>query len=332
MSEQKRRRPTHDTQHTNTPTYTPHTSSPPYSCEHSSPATVTLPEKQEVKEKPKEALLEMYSWLSSNVIQTIGDNINHGINNAVTALENFDEEFNNENAQNGVDEEEEEREDIEIYKKLLEESQMQIVELSKQYRVTLFEKDAELLFWKNKMTKTKRRCETDEITTLDSNTLEEKEGTGGEGEGEEEEEEEKEFKEKISQAITSAEFVALQTTLREMEEKMKSLLREKNEFVVKLRQYPELLNELGELKAQLRNQNENESKKSDEIDDLVQEYSKLAAESEKQKSSDSLRIKELELENEIMTTKLQALEHSIAELADRANPLPGRLFSFNFTL
>jgi hypothetical protein len=235
----------------------------------------------------------MYSWLSSNVIQTIGDNINHGINNAVTALENFDDEFNQSERNS---EYEDEQNDIEVYKKLLEESQMQIVELSKQFRVALYEKDAELMIWKKK-------CETE--TTLDS--------LGDE------------MKESITQAVTSAEFEALKSTLQDMEEKMRILLRDKNDSSVKLRQYPELLNELAELRSNLKNQSDNEAKKSDEIDDLVQEYSKLAAESEKQKSSDSFRIKELELENEIMITKLQALEHSIAELADRStsNSLPG---------
>lgn len=230
----------------------------------------------------------MYSWISSNVIQTIGENINHGINNAVTVLENFDDEFNNHNQE---EEEEQEQREIEIYKKLLEDAQMQHVELSKQFRVALSEKDAELMIWK-------KRCNVDDPNS-------------------------NEFKETISNAILSAELEALKSTLQDVEERMRTLLREKNEAAIKLSQYPELLDELSKLRSTIEAKTENEAKKADEIDDLVQEYSKLAAESEKQKSTDALRLKELELENEVLSTKLQALEHSITELADRSNSLPG---------
>ena len=99
---------------------------------------------------------------------------------------------------------------------------------------------------------------------------------------------------------------------------MKRILHEKNELLVNSQKYPELKSELKELRSKISLRNENEMKKTEEIDNLVQEYSKLAADSEKQKSTDSLRIRELELENEVMRTRLQALEHSITELADRS--------------
>jgi DNA repair exonuclease SbcCD ATPase subunit len=244
----------------------------------------------------------MYSWLSSNVIQTIGDNINHGINNAVTALENFDDEYNN---QNTAEEEEDRLEEAELYKKLLEEAQMQHVELSKQFQIALYEKDAELLIWKKKF--------GDE---------DQKEG-GGRGAVTSSSSPDREMEENKTNILLTAEINALKSILSELEDKTRLLLREKNEMTVKLHQFPELLHELTELKKSLQARNENEAKKSDEIDDLVQEYSKLAADSEKQKSSDSLHLKELERENEILTIKLQALEQTITELADRSTSLPG---------
>jgi hypothetical protein len=243
----------------------------------------------------------MYSWLSSNVIQSIGDNINHGINNAVTALESFDGEFN----QNTEDEDQ--LEEVEIYKKLLEEAQMQQVEISKQFRLALYEKDAELQLWKKKH---------EGLTSSSSSSL-------LSTEKEEEVDESEKMKKHTDSLLIIAENEALKSILNDLEEKTRQLLREKNETTVKLHQFPELLHELHELKTSLQVRTENEAKKSDEIDDLVQEYSKLAADSEKQKSSDTFRLKEYEHENEVLRTKLQALEDTITELADRSTSLPG---------
>jgi hypothetical protein len=112
-----------------------------------------------------------------------------------------------------------------------------------------------------------------------------------------------------------------------MEDQMCLLVREKNDAVTKVSKYPILLAEIAELKNHLITKGENDSKKSEEIDNLVQEYSKLAADSEKQKSTDSLRIREMELENEVLRTRVQALEHSITELADRSTGDPCQNFN-----
>ena len=71
----------------------------------------------------------------SNAASTINDNIN-------TALEKFDHEHNT-----VVDHSVEE---LEIYKKLLDDAQMHHVELSQASRVLIAEKDAELKYWKKK--------------------------------------------------------------------------------------------------------------------------------------------------------------------------------------
>lgn len=53
------------------------------------------------------------------------------------------------------------------------------------------------------------------------------------------------------------------------------------------------------------------------IENLVAEYSKLAAETELMQQKSNQRIAEVIKENEVLVTKLHALEHSIQELADR---------------
>mmetsp|Transcript_5197 Transcript_5197/g.7991 ORF Transcript_5197/g.7991 Transcript_5197/m.7991 type:complete len:924 (+) Transcript_5197:113-2884(+) len=217
-------------------------------------------------------------WYSaSNVLQSLNDNITN-------ALETFDQ----------IDEDDEEaKSESEIYKKLLDDAQMQHFELSKQFRVLVAEKDSEIEVWKSKCS----------------------ELSGGDVS-------ESDVKASIDSAKLEAELSVLKSAISEMEDVLKSSLHEKNELTAKLIKYPELVSEVEELRSRLADtissSGENDAKKTGEIDDLVAEYSMLAAESEKQKSADSLRIRELELENEVLVTKMHALEHSITELADRS--------------
>lgn len=75
-------------------------------------------------------------WSSlTNAASTINDNIH-------AAIEKYEDD-NNQNEDNPVEE-------LEIYKKLLDEAQMHHVELSQATRLLIAEKDSELKFWKLK--------------------------------------------------------------------------------------------------------------------------------------------------------------------------------------
>ena len=212
-------------------------------------------------------------YTASNVIQSLNNNI-------TSALESLDQELGDND----------ERSDEDLYKKLLEDAQMQHFELSKQFRVIVSEKDAELAVWK-------RKC-----GDLGGEALEE-------------------LQAEIDTAKMNSEINVLRETVKNMENEIKTLLESSNETVAKLSRHNEVVRECEELRARLKesisSSGELDAQKSGELEGLVSEYSKLAAEAESQKTTDGLRIREVELENEVLLTKVHALEHSIAELADR---------------
>ncbi|CAE7718241.1 unnamed protein product, partial [Symbiodinium microadriaticum] len=131
-----------------------------------------------------------------------------------------------------------------------------------------------------------------------------------------------ELQAEIDSAKQQAEVKVLRETVKNMENEIKTLLESSNETVAKLSRHNDLMRECEELRSRLTesisSSGELDAQKSGELEGLVAEYSKLAAEAETQKSSDGLRIRELELENEELLTKMRALEHSIGELADRS--------------
>lgn len=210
-------------------------------------------------------------------------NVIQSLNNNITsALESLDQELG----------ENDEKSDEDIYKKLLEDAQMHHFELSKQFRAIVSEKDAELSIWKKKCGEL---CDTDS----------------------------EELKAEIDSAKLQSELTVLRETVKNMEGEIKVLLESSNETIGKLSRHNDVVKERDELRTRLTDlissSGQLETQKAGELEGLVAEYSKLAAESESQKSSDSLRIRELELENEELVTKMQALEHSIGELADRSS-------------
>ena len=245
-------------------------------------------------------------WTSANsAIQNIGENISN-------ALENLEE--------NLEDEENSHLSESEIYKKLLDDAQMQHFQLSTQFRVLVSEKETETKMWKKKYMAVSGEEEVEEeedgadvtgkITspTEDLSTLS------------------AEDKEQLL-VKTMAEVQVLKTCMQEVEGQLKNSLHEKNESTVSQKKNANLEKEIKDLRNRFKENNDFSSsdiqKKSQEIDDLVSEYSKLASESEHQKSSDTQRIREVELENEMLTMRMQALEHSLTELADRSTDSAG---------
>ena len=178
-----------------------------------------------------------------------------------------------------------------MYKKLLDDAQMQHFELSKQSRILLAEKEAELICWKN---------------------LAEQSGQGV-------------SKEVIPSSLQLEklvqEKVALEKTLEEVEKSLETSLQERNTYHVLKGNYDEVLTRYEALKREFiswkADSEVRDKSKSETIDNLVAEYSLLAAEADLINSQSAKRVNEVLQENEVLVTKMHALEHSITELADR---------------
>lgn len=178
-----------------------------------------------------------------------------------------------------------------MYKKLLDDAQMQHFELSKQSRILLAEKEAELICWKN---------------------LAEQSGQGV-------------SKEVIPSCLQLEklvqEKVALEKTLEEVGKSLETSLQERNTYHVLKGNYDEVLTRYEALKREFiswkADSEVREKSKSETIDNLVAEYSLLAAEADLINSQSAKRVNEVLQENEVLVTKMHALEHSITELADR---------------
>jgi hypothetical protein len=183
--------------------------------------------------------------------------------------------------------------ELDEYKRLLDEAQMQHFELSKQSRLLIAEKDAEITFLKSKQAPSdgsKPAEHTPESSLLMQKLLSEKK--------------------------------VLEASLKETEDKLRDILHEKNEFDVLRKNYKELQDRFDLMKADLislkTDLETKEKQKTETIDNLVSEYSRLAADSELQQQKSSERILSIMRENEVLVTKISALEHSIEELANRS--------------
>lgn len=191
-------------------------------------------------------------WSSiSNAATTINDNIS-------TALENKDHESN------GGAERDHSTEELQIYKKLLDEAQMHHVDLSQASRVLIAEKDAELKYWKKK-------SGADDVAVT----------TEGDPD--------------ITMDRLIEERDALQQTLILLGAQLRDSLRESNEakvLTVKFKdsqdRYEAIKTDFRKFSAEVEMQNKH---KNDTIENLVAEYSKLVTESFHRQNGDAVRYK-----------------------------------------
>jgi hypothetical protein len=99
------------------------------------------------------------------------------------------------------------------------------------------------------------------------------------------------------------------------------LMQQKNEIEVKCEMYEETRSQLAILKAefssQINNNKDKEENRSETIENLVEEYSKLASEYEVFQMQSDARLMEVTNENEVLATKMHVLELSLSELVDR---------------
>eukprot|EP01031_Cornospumella_fuschlensis_P006380 gene6380-7929_t len=182
--------------------------------------------------------------------------------------------------------------DLDSYKKALEDAQMQHFELSKQSRIILAEKDVEIQVLKSKL------GEVGAIADV----------TGG--------------ADSLTVQRITAEKQVLEASLQELELQLRNSLAASNEATLLRTQHDDLVRRYDTMKADfaaLRSDAETKEKQRGEtIESLVSEYSRLAAELEVSSAAARERERLLVQENELLVMRVQALEHSISELADRA--------------
>ena len=190
------------------------------------------------------------------------------------------------------------KEELGIYKTLLDEAQMQNVEMSKQTQLLLAEKEAEITLWIEK-------CNgNSSIKTTNEAAIDEP---------------------SLDVAKLKAEKKVIETMMAKLEEKLRDSVRDINESKIIKMKFNDLTSKYDNLKSDYDELIERDKERADTIENLVAEYSKLAADSadvkqglDNQRVSDSQRLIEVLKENEILVTKMHALEHNITEFADRA--------------
>ncbi|KAJ1430654.1 hypothetical protein B484DRAFT_395830 [Ochromonadaceae sp. CCMP2298] len=217
-------------------------------------------------------------------------NINENIN---TVLENFEAE-NQAGDSDAEDTVGELMTELESYKSLLNDAQMQHFELSKQSRILVAEKEAELQHLREASGGSAEAPEGD--AAVESSSL--------------------------AMKKVLAEKAVVELSLTEVQEHLKSVLGLQNEYRVTKASFEETALRHSTLRtafSELKVQAESDAKqKGETIENLVAEYSNLAAESELRQERSDRRVFEVIRENEVLVTKMHALEHSISELADRS--------------
>ena len=187
--------------------------------------------------------------------------------------------------------------ELESYKEQLLEAQLQHVELSKQMRLMVAEKEAEIAV----LQKSKSSDSSSKDQEQDQDMV---------------------IAARIEIEKAKSESAAMGKNMLELSEKLRAALVENNEAKAVHRKmegvqarHDEMAKDYTAIKKESKKQL---VQKSETIDNLVAEYSNLASESELRAEQDELRLSEVIRENEILATKLHVMELNIAELADRS--------------
>lgn len=202
-------------------------------------------------------------WTSaSSVVQNIAS--------ALTEDPNEKEEYYNEIQQ-----------ELDIYKRMLEEAQMSLVEMSKASRLAIAEKEAELAVYK--------------FGNIIMDTS------------------------KLDYARSLAEKVVLADNVKELEQLVVHYQHNESKVNIKNELYDELKTQLVNAKTEfnhtLKELSSQDKTRLDTIDNLVAEYSKLASEYESHTIEWNIRHNEILRENEILVMKMAVLESTVSDLA-----------------
>jgi DNA repair exonuclease SbcCD ATPase subunit len=189
--------------------------------------------------------------------------------------------------------------ELDSYKGLLDDAQVQLYELSKHTRVMIAEKDTELNFYKKKS-----------------------EGLAPEG-GENAADGGVSDEIQLELEMLRAERIVIELSLTEMQEKLKDSFHDRNEYDVLSKNHTDFMQRFESMKSDLSGLKKDisfkEVQSKETIENLVSEYSQLAAETELMTQQSEKRVAEVLLENEELATKMQSLEHAITDLADRSS-------------
>ena len=174
--------------------------------------------------------------------------------------------------------------ELSIYKQLLDEAHMEHLSLSKNSRLLLAQKEADVIYWK-------RKC--------------------GVSEGEEPDDD----SEQLSVERLKAEKASLEESLVIMGSQLREAIRDSNDIKAMMAKCDDSQGQYDLLKQEftkhVTDAELQETEKSATIDGLVSEYSKLAAEMEVRQRGESTRLLEVMRENETLATRIRALEHSL---------------------
>jgi len=213
-------------------------------------------------------------------------------------LESFDVMENHNNQMETL------RSELEAYKKLLEDSQMQHFELSKHTRMVMAEKDAEITVLRSVQSGGNASGAT--TNTVDPLT----------------------FSAMLEVEKFKTEREALDKSLELAETRLRESIRERNDYQVDASRYRETRERLENLQSEyekLRIEFDSQNKlKTETVENLVSEYSQLASEFELSTARDTARITELQRSNDRLTTKQRAMEESISDLADRSSAISAK--------
>jgi hypothetical protein len=247
-------------------------------------------------------------WKSaSNALVALNENISNALENLETDPNlNNDDEYQD----TSFEVENDEVSEVEIYKNLLEEAQMNQVMLSNQSRLVLAEKEEKIIRLIELLKQNKIPIPENE--TIISNYK--NENSSGDCE--------------LSYDDLKTEKKALEASLQYLQDQMKDLIVNKVEVKVLMEKnlsYQNRIKTLTKDFEECQNTSElNDRQKTEAIENLAEEYSKLAAEMELRHDRDQAALLKLQVEKEELITKMEAFQHSINEFADRAAAVPTR--------
>jgi len=217
---------------------------------------------------------------AASTVQTVASNVS-------SVLDNLDD---------STGQQQKLKDELRLLHSLLDEAQMQNVEMSKQTQLLIAEKEAEITLWIEK------------CNSIDSSNINTKIDESS-----------------LDIAKLKAEKKVIETMMNKLEEKLRDSVRDINESKIIKMKFNELNDKYENLKCDYDELIEKDKSRADTIENLVAEYSKLAADSadvkqslDNQRVSDSQRLMEVMKENEVLVTKMHALECNISEFADRA--------------
>ena len=255
-------------------------------------------------------------WQSATTaLSSLNDNITNNITNALDQLDEEAEKRANQEAlqqtlTNEIEEEfntDDTADEITVYKQLLQECQLNIVDLSTQSKLTLIEKEAEIERYKALLQThniSPTLPSTDTSTTV-SNTINNTTNDTS-----------------IQITQLQAEKKAYEESLIYIQDQLKESIQIKielktltNKNIIYQNKIKNLLYSIAEYKLKYT---QLEQEKNETVEQLVSEYSQLASESEILHMNNIAVINKLKLDKEEMALTIETLHHNISDFADRA--------------